>query len=355
MNWPEQLGLTIPLVQAPMAGVSTPALAAAVSQAGALGSVGVGAASATAAREMICQIRQQTTAPFNVNLFVHKTPEIDPVRNKAWLDWLKPLFTEFRAVPPAELHPIYRSFNNDPDMLDMLLHMKPPVVSFHFGLPSPETVSALKATGAVLLATVTSLDEARAAETAGMDAIVAQGIEAGGHRGIFDPAGHDDALGTFALTRLLVRQCRIPVIAAGGIMDGAGMAAALGLGAVAAQMGTAFILCPETGADEDYRTALAGPAAFHTRMTDLISGRPARCLQNRFTSLSDSVGIPPVPDYPITYDAGKALNKAARNCGESGFGAYWAGQGAPMARAMPVDQLMGKLKEELQEARCLLA
>ncbi|AZV40716.1 MULTISPECIES: NAD(P)H-dependent flavin oxidoreductase [Acetobacteraceae] len=353
MNWPEQLGLTIPLVQAPMAGVSTPALAAAVSQAGALGSIGVGAAGVSVAHKMICQIRQQTAAPFNVNLFAHKAPEIDPARDRAWLTWLKPLFAEFNAVPPARLHPIYRSFNDDPDMLDMLVHMKPPVISFHFGLPSTEKISALKATGAVLLATVTSLEEARAAETAGMDAIVAQGIEAGSHRRIFDPAGHDDALGTLALTRLLVRKCRIPVIAAGGIMDGAGMAAALALGAVAAQMGTAFILCPETDADEAYRKALAGPAAFHTRMTDLVSGRPARCLSNRFTSLSDSVGIPPVPDYPIAYDAGKTLNKAARNCGESGFGAYWAGQGAPLARAMPVGQLMDKLKEELHRARYL--
>lgn len=186
-----------------------------------------------------------------------------------------------------------------------------------------------------------------------MDAIVAQGIKASGHRGIFDPAGHDDALGTFALTRLLVRKCRIAVIAAGGIMDGAGMAAALAQGAVAAQMGTAFILCPETDADEAYRKALAGPSAFHTRMTDLISGRPARCLQNRFTSLSDSVGIPQVPNYPIAYDMGKALNKTARNCDESGFGAYWAGQGAPLARAMPVGQLIDRLKEELHRARYL--
>ncbi|GBR26056.1 enoyl-ACP reductase [Komagataeibacter nataicola NRIC 0616] len=300
---------------------------------------------------MICQIRQQTAAPFNVNLFVHKTPEADPLRDSAWLAWLKPLFTEFHALPPARLHPIYRSFNDDPAMLDMLLHTKPPVVSFHFGLPAREAVSALKARGIMLMATATSLEEAHAVEAAGMDAIVAQGVEAGGHRGIFDPAGHDDALGTFALTRLLVRKCRIPVIAAGGIMDGAGIAAALALGAGAAQMGTAFILCPETGADEAYRKALAGAAAFHTRMTDLVSGRPARCLSNRFTGLSDSAGMPPPPDYPTAYDAGKALNKAARNCGESGFGAYWAGQGAPLARAMPVGQLIGKLKEELQAAR----
>lgn len=189
MNWPEQLGLTIPLVQAPMAGVSTPALAAAVSQAGGLGSIGVGAAGATVAHEMICQVRQQTGAPFNVNLFVHKTPEVDPVCDKAWLAWLKPLFTEFNAVLPARLYPTYRSFNDDPEMLDMLVHMKPPVVSFHFGLPSVKKISLLKATGAILLATVTSLEEAGAAEAAGMDAIVAQGIEAGGASRYFRSRG----------------------------------------------------------------------------------------------------------------------------------------------------------------------
>lgn len=351
MDWPARIGLGVPLLQAPMAGVSTPALAAAVSQAGALGAIGVGAAGPARAREMICQIRGQTTAPFNVNLFVHGAPRIDPARDLAWLAWFRPLFASFGATPPAGLAPIYRSFNDDPDMLAMLVHMRPPVVSFHFGLPSPPAIAALKAAGITLLATATSVDEARAAEAAGMDAIVAQGIEAGGHRGIFDPAGADDALGTCALTRLVVRACRIPVIAAGGIMDGAGIAAALALGAVAAQMGTAFIACPESSASDAYRQALASPAAFHTRMTRLVSGRPARCLANRFTALDHDASMPPPPDYPIAYDAGKALDRAARQHGESGFGAFWAGQGAPLARALPAWQLVRILDEELQAAR----
>lgn len=350
MDMLARLGMTVPLVQAPMAGVSTPTLAAAVSNAGGLGSIGVGAASAATAQEMICAVREQTGRPFNVNLFVHATPILSPERDSAWLRWLSPLFAEFGAAPPTQLDTLYTSFNDDPDMLEMLLHVRPPVISFHFGLPPVRTVEALKATGAVLLASATSLDEARAAEAAGMDAIVAQGIEAGGHRGIFDPEGADDALGVMVLTRLLVKQAQVPVIAAGGIMDGAGMAAVLALGACAAQMGTAFILCPESNADAGYRQTLTGPAAFHTRLTSLVSGRPARCLGNRFTALETVAGRPVAPAYPVTYDAGKALHKAAMKHGENGYGAYWAGQGAPLARAMPAQALVMMLEEELQQA-----
>lgn len=345
-----QLGMTIPLVQAPMAGVSTPALAAAVSNAGGLGSIGVGAANATTALDMIRRVREQTERPFNVNLFVHAAPDLSTERDAAWLNWLAPLFAEFGEEPPERLNTLYTSFNDDPDMLAMLLHIRPPVVSFHFGLPSPHAVSALKAIGTVLLASATSIEEARAAEAAGMDVVVAQGIEAGGHRGIFNPDAEDDALGLMALTRLLVRHVSVPVIAAGGIMDGAGIAAALALGACAAQMGTAFILCPESNADAGYRQTLTGPAAFHTRLTRLVSGRPARCLGNRFTALERAAGRPVLPDYPVAYDAGKALHKAAMKHGENGYGAYWAGQGAPLARALPAPILVKTLAEELKLA-----
>lgn len=347
----DRIDLVFPLIQAPMAGVSTPALAASVSDAGGLGSIGVGAADAAGARRMIAEIRERTDRPFNVNLFVHPAPRRDPAREEAWCAWLAPVFATFDMPAPARLRAPYRSFADDPEMLDMLRVVRPPVISFHFGLPPADIVAALRATGAVLLATATSVDEARAAEEAGMDAIIAQGIEAGGHRGMFDPAAPDDALGTFVLTRLLVRQCRCPVIAAGGIMDGAGIAAALDLGAVAVQMGTAFILCPESAADAAYRAALTGPAALHTRLTSLISGRPARALANRFTALGDGGDVPVPPDYPVAYDAGKALNAAAKACGETGFGAQWAGQGAPLARSMPAAQLVACLRDELVAAR----
>lgn len=343
----ERLGLELPLVQAPMAGTSTPELAAAVSNAGALGSIAVGATDAAGARTMIADLRARTRRPFNVNLFVHTTPVADAEREAGWIDALRSLFVEFGAQPPQALQPVYRSFADDAEMLALLVEQAPPVVSFHFGLPPAEAIRALRERGVLLLATATSIAEARAIAAAGIDGIVAQGIEAGGHRGMFDPAAPDDALGTLALTRLLVRECALPVIAAGGIMDGAGIAAALNLGAVAAQMGTAFVACPESAADDAYRAALAGPGAWHTTLTPLVSGRPARALANRFTALAAQIGNLPVPDYPIAYDAGKALNAAAKARGEHGFGAQWAGQGAPLARAMPAAQLVATLKAEL--------
>jgi nitronate monooxygenase len=186
---------------------------------------------------------------------------------------------------------------------------------------------------------------------AGVDAIVAQGYEAGGHRGVFDPAAPDPQIGVFALTRLLASKLSVPVIAAGGIMDGVGIAAALGLGAQAAQLGTAFIACPESSADQYHRDALFGPGAARTEMTALISGRSARCLPNKFTALGEGAlkGLA-VPDYPIAYDAGKALAVAAKAKGDGGFGAQWAGQGAPLARAMPAAQLVSVLMDELAAA-----
>lgn len=345
----EQLGLRVPVFQAPMAGVSTPQLAAEVSNAGGLGALGLGATKPEQARALIAEVRARTDRPFNVNLFVHPTPRADAEREARWLDWLKPVFAEYDEIPPEKLSSPYTSFLDDPEMLALLLEVKPPVISFHFGLPPAASVMALKQTGAFLLATVTSPAEARTAEAAGMDAVIAQGVEAGGHRGMFDPHAPDDALGTLPLVRLLSRQCHGPVIAAGGIMDGAGLAAALDLGAVAAQMGTAFLLCPETGLDEGYRKALMSPLAFHTHMVSLISGRPARGLSNRFTELAERPDVPPCPDYPIAYDAGKALAKAARTHGEAGFGAHWAGQGAPLARALPAARLVREIQAEYTE------
>jgi nitronate monooxygenase len=214
-------------------------------------------------------------------------------------------------------------------------------------LPTPKQLQALRAAGIVLMGSATNLADGRAIAASGMDAVVAQGVEAGGHRGTFDPAAHDDCLTTIALTRLLVRSLDIPVIAAGGIMDGAGIAAVLKLGAVAAQLGTAFVDCPESSADVGFRAALKSDAALHTRMTAAISGRPARSLANRFTALGDSLAASEIPSYPIAYDAGKALHAAARAKSEYGYGAQWAGQGAPLARSLPAAELVRTLVSEM--------
>lgn len=351
MNFTNRLGLAVPLIQAPMAGVATPSLAAAVCNAGGLGSIGVGATDAVEARTMIEELRSRTDRAFNVNVFVNATAVADPDRETAWRAALAPVFAEFGAVPPTRLRAIYRSFNDDAEMQTMLCDIAPPVVSFHFGLPSAAVIAALHERNVFLMATATNLEEAEAIAAAGIDAVVAQGIEAGGHRGVFDPSAPDDALGMATLTRLLVQTVNLPVVSAGGIMDGAGIAAALDLGASAAQLGTAFVACPESGADQAYRTALAGAGGYHTRLTSAISGRPARALANRFTALGERLAGHLPPDYPIAYDAGKALHAAARARGEHGFGAQWAGQGAPLARAMPAARLVGVLRAELERCR----
>ena len=339
----DRLGIRLPLIQAPMAGVSTPALAAAVSNAGALGSLGLGNLDATAARTMIEATRALTGNPFNVNLFVHRPARPDAAREAAWLAALRPLFQQYDAEPPAALHEIYTSFAEDDAMLAMLLATAPRVVSFHFGLPDSTIITALKQAGCLLLATATNLTEARAAEAAGIDMLVAQGWEAGGHRGMFDVAATDEQLDTFTLTRQLARHSTLPVIAAGGIMDGRGIRAALDAGAIAAQLGTAFVSCPESSADVAYREALRH--ADHTLMTSAISGRPARCLANKFTQWGMG-DIPPHPDYPIAYDAGKALNAAAKAAGESGYGAQWAGTHAHASRFLPAAALVAQLMQE---------
>jgi nitronate monooxygenase len=346
-----RIGIELPIIQAPMAGVSTPEMAAAVSNAGGLGSIGVGSVDAEATRRMIAAIRSRTERPFNVNVFCHRPAVADAAREAAWLARLGPEFAQYWAKPPARLTEIYQSFLTDDAMLAVLVAERPAVVSFHFGLPARERIEALRAAGIVLLATATNLDEGKAIAAAGIDAIVAQGYEAGGHRGVFDPDAADEQLGTLALTRLLVNKFGVPVIAAGGIMDGAGIAAALALGAVAAQLGTAFVACPESSADPGYRAALLGPAAEHTVMTTAISGRPARCLVNRITALGTGVVSGTLPDYPIAYDAGKALHAAAKAAGEFGYGAQWAGQGAPLARSLPAAELIAQLRSEMEQAK----
>jgi nitronate monooxygenase len=345
----ELLGIDHPIIQAPMAGTSTPALAAAVANAGGLGSIGVGAVNAAAAGAMIAEFCALSNRALNVNLFCHAPAVAAPAREAAWLDRLRPEFAGVGATPPAALHEIYKTFLRDDDMLAMLLQSRPKVVSFHFGLPAPARIRALREAGIVLLATATSLAEAEQAAAAGVHAVVAQGYEAGGHRGVFNPAAEDTRLGTFALVRLLSRAQDLPVIAAGGIMDGAGIAAALRLGAGAAQLGTAFIAAAESAADAGYRAALFSLAAHHTVMTRAISGRLARCLANRFTAFAATVPDTDIPAYPIAYDAGKALNAAAKAAGDSGYGAQWAGQGAPLARALPAAQLMAQLIAELAQ------
>jgi nitronate monooxygenase len=284
------LGIALPIIQASMAGVSSPAMAAAVTNVGALGSVGVGATNAAGARQMMAEIRQRSNRPFNFNVFCHQPARSSPMIEAAWIERLRPEFYRLAAEPPAALTEVYKSFVEDDDMFAALLADKPKVVSFHFGAPPPDRV--LRDAGILLLGSATSIDEARILATAGVRAVVAQGYEAGGHRGVFDPDASDDRLGT------------------------------------------AFIACPESQADAGYRAALASDAANHTVMTRAVSGRLARCLSNCFTELGADIPAHEIPAYPTTYDAGKALNAAGKAVGELGFGAHWAGQGARLVRSL---------------------
>lgn len=342
-----RLGLQHPIIQAPMAGVSTPRMAAAVSNAGGLGSLAIGAGTVAQARQMIEETRALTDRPFNVNVFCHAPAVRDARREAAWLAHLAPLFAELGAAVPTELDEIYQTFLGNEAAFALLLELRPAVVSFHFGLPAQPQIAALRQAGVYTMATATSVREALLIEQAGVDAIVAQGVEAGGHRGVFDPQAPDERHSTSVLLRLLAGRITLPLIAAGGIMDGQGIRAALDLGAAAAQLGTAFVLCPESSANAGYRANLQSERAASTRLTSVLSGRLARGMVNRLIDHGEAPGSPPPADYPVAYDAAKQLNALASRHGDSDFAAQWAGQGAPLAREMGAAQLISALRAEM--------
>ncbi len=333
----ERLGIALPILQAPMAGVSTPAMAAAVSNAGGLGAVALGAGTADQARQAMAAVRAATNRPFGVNLFTHAPAVRDVAREAGWLDRLQPVFAEFGVEPPQSLTELYRSFNEDDAMLAAVVEARPPVVSCHFGLPAPNRVAAIKAYGGFLLVSATTVAEARTAEAAGADAVVAQGYEAGGHRGTHGL--DDEAIGSFALVPQIAAAVSVPVVCAGGVADGRGIVAALALGAEAVQIGTAYVACPESAAAAPYRALLADAArSARTGVTAAISGRPARSIRTRFV---DELGPheAAAPAYPVAYDAGKALAAAAGANGSPEFAAVWAGQHVIPDRTLPAAEL----------------
>lgn len=340
------LAIDHPIIQAPMAGVSTPALAAAVSNSGGLGSLGIGASSVDQARAAILNTRELTSRPFSVNLFCHAPAQRDNALEQAWIENLRPLFAEFGGMPPEALSEIYKSFINHQEMLAMLLETAPAAVSFHFGVPERSVVQALHDRGIVTLATATRPEEALLIQARGVDVIVAQGYEAGGHRGMFDDKALDTRLSTFALVQLLKKQVTLPIVAAGGIMDGAGIRAMLTIGADAVQLGTAFLLCPESAADEGYRQQLNSSRSHQTDMTHAISGRAARSLDNDYCRHGRATGKEAVPAYPVAYDIGKALASLAKKQGHHGYSAHWAGQGVNLIREMPAAELLQTLVQE---------
>lgn len=341
----QRLEIRFPIVQAPMAGVSTPALAAAVTNAGGLGSIAVGNIDAAAARGSIAQVRRLTKGPFNVNVFCHRPALRHLQKEASWIARLTPEFQKFGSAPPLQLREIYCSYIQDIAMQRLLLAERPHVVSFHFGLPATDHIRALRAEGTFIIATVTNGSEAMSAEEAGVDAVVAQGYEAGGHRGVFDPDAKDDCLSTLELTHQIACNTKLPVISAGGIMGATGVDAALTAGASAVQIGTAFLLCPEVSIDTGYRTAIREASQRGTVMTRAISGRSARSLTNEFTRLGEGIAPETIPDYPVAYDAGKALREVATSAGNYDYGAHWAGSGASNCVPQSAAEVVARLTE----------
>ena len=280
MSLTSTLGIELPLIQAPMAGVQDSALAIAVSNAGGLGSLPCAMLAPDALRTELTKIRAQTTRPYNVNFFCHRSPQPDAAREALWRQTLAHYYREF-DIDPATIPagPGRRPF--DAEAAELLAEFRPPVVSFHFGLPEASLLARVRSWGAKVISSATTVEEARWLEAHGADVIVAQGLEAGGHRGLFLTEDLGTQMGTFALLPQIVRAVRVPVVAAGGIADAAGVRAALALGAAGVQVGTAYLLCPEATTSAIHRKALQGPMAQHTALTNLYTGRPARGIMTR--------------------------------------------------------------------------
>jgi nitronate monooxygenase len=343
----ELLGIEWPVVQAPMAGVQGSALAVAVSNAGGLGSLPCALLSPEGVRAEIEAIVAATKKPYNVNFFCHTPPVPDAAREAAWRSVLRPYYEELGVDPAAAPAGAGRSPFSE-DMARVLTDFKPPVVSFHFGLPSAELVRHVRSWGAKILVSATTLDEARWLEARGVDAIIAQGLEAGGHRGIFLSDDLTTQVGTFALVRQIVNTVRVPVIAAGGIADAAGVAAALALGAAGVQIGTAYLLCPEATTTAVHRAALGSDAARHTAVTNVFTGRPARSIVNRIVREVGPVNEL-APPFPLASAAVMPLRAKAEERGSGDFSPLWAGQNVSGCKAIPAADLTRELIALVQQ------
>lgn len=323
----EQLfGIELPIIQAPMAGVQGSALAVAVSNAGGLGSLPCALLGPDAMRQELTALTAQTDKPFNVNFFCHPTPAFDAAREAVW---------------KVALAPYYREFGIDPDTVpagpgrlpfsmqaaDVLQEFKPAVVSFHFGLPTADLLARVKAWGSLILSSATTVQEARWLEAHGVDAIIAQGLEAGGHRGMFLSDDLTTQVGTFALLPQIVHAVKLPVIAAGGIANAQGVASAMSLGAAGVQVGTTYLLCPEATTSPLHRAALKSEASQHTALTNIFTGRPARGIVNYIMRELGPMS-PAAPPFPLATAALAPLRARAESRGSTDFSPLWSGQNA---------------------------
>ena len=349
--WPDRRLLDLfkidhPIVLAPMAGAMDAELAIAVAQAGGLGSLPVAMLNEQQMRVQLEKFRAATDKPINLNFFAHKPPALNNAREHAWREKLKPYYVEF-GIDPAAPVPSSNRTPFDASLCAAVEELKPEVVSFHYGLPEAALVRRVKAAGSKVMSSATTVAEARWLEENGCDAVIAQGYEAGGHRGMFLTDNLATQIGTFALVPQIADAVKIPVIATGGIGDARAIAAALALGAAAVQIGTAFLFCPESKISAPHRAALKAARDDGTVLTNVMTGRPARGIVNRVMRelgpISDVA-----PEFPLAAGALAPLHAKAQAQGSGDFSSMWAGQAAALGREMPAGELTVTLAKEAQ-------
>jgi nitronate monooxygenase len=352
MMWPDQrivelFGIEVPIIQAPMAGSAGSEMAAAVAEAGGLGSLACALLSAEQIRAEWAAIRRQTQRPVNLNFFCHTPPRVDAKREADWRQRLQRYYVELgldpnQSVPAASRTPF------DAAACELTIELRPEVVSFHFGLPEEKLQRKVMDAGMKIIASATSVDEARWLEDRGCDAIIAQGFEAGGHRGNFLSDDVSTQAGTMALVPQVVDAVKVPVIAAGGIADARGIVAAFALEAAAVQLGTAYLFCPEAKISAAYRAALRKSKDNQTVLTNVFTGRPARGIVNRAIRELGPMAED-APEFPLTAGAMGPLRSKSAEAGSSDFSSFWSGQAAHLGRELPAGELTEQLAMEALE------
>ncbi len=337
-------GIASPIIQAPMAGFVTAEMVIAVSEAAGLGSLACALLDAAQLRAELSSIRAKTTRPINVNFFCHRVPEFDEARERAWRERLAGYYLELGLDPVAPVPSSTRTAFDDA-MCDVLAEFKPEVVSFHFGLPERRLVTRVKGLGAKVISSATTVAEARWLEAEGCDAVIAQGYEAGGHRGMFLTRDVTTQPGTMALAPQVVDAVKVPVIAAGGIGDARGIRAALALGAAGVQLGTAYLFCPEAKLSALHRRALRSSSAEGTALTNVFTGRPARAIVNRLVREVGAMSAL-APEFPLASGAVVPLRARSEPAGSDDFIPMWSGQAAKLSREMPAGELTRTLAAE---------
>jgi nitronate monooxygenase len=351
LKWPDSrlialLGIEHPIILAPMAGAMDAELAAEVSEAGGLGSLPCAMLTPAQLRDQFAKIRARTSKPVNVNFFCHTAPVLNNAREARWRDRLKPYYEELgidlsAAVPTSNRAPFDSAF------CDVIDDLKPPVVSFHFGLPAADLLQRVKSAGCRVISSATTVAEAVWLEQHGVDAVIAQGVEAGGHRGMFLTDNIASQVGTLALVPQIADHVKVPVIAAGGIGDARGIAAAFALGASGVQIGTAYLHCPEAKISAPHRAAIQSARDDTTALTNLMTGRPARGFINRIMrEVGPISGV--APEFPLAAGALAPLRAKAEAAGSGDFSPMWSGQAAALGREIPAAELTKKLVVEAQ-------